>query len=75
MSPRTQQAIWWSIFLLIFALSQNYRTWELPPRAGLGGFPTWLYTFILLQFALAIALAIFAVTSWHTPSEDEQDHE
>ena len=65
--------LWSAGFGVLFVLSLDYWWWEGPVRFGPFGLPLWIYYFILLQFALAIAIWRFSLRHWTTSSADEVD--
>ncbi len=68
MIHRRKMLFWSSLFAGLSVLSLDYWWWGRPARLGLFGLPTWVFYFVLLQFALAVAVYLFARHAW--PDDD-----
>lgn len=56
--------LWTAIFGLLFVLSLDYWTWSDAVALSYGGFPSWLFYFVLLQILFVLALGLFARFFW-----------
>ena len=59
-------SFWFFCFTLLFLLCLDFWAWEEEIIIGLGSLPVWIFYFIGLQIALAIALGIFTQKFWTT---------
>ena len=56
--------LWTGIFGGLFVLSLDYWAWDEAVQLSYGGFPSWLFYFVILQILLVFALALFARFFW-----------
>jgi len=57
-------SFWFFCFTLLFLLSLDFWAWEQDIVIGLGNLPDWIFYFVGLQIALAIALFVFSQKFW-----------
>ena len=62
---------WWFGFTLMFFLALDFRSGKQPVTLSWFNLPPWIFYFLGLQIAFAIALIIFAGQFWQTPSEEK----
>ena len=61
---------WWFSYSLMFFLALNVRSENEPVTLSWLNLPPWIFYFLGLQFAFAIALIIFALKFWQTPLQE-----
>lgn len=59
-------SFWFFCFTLLFLLSLDFWAWEKEIVIGLWHLPVWIFYFVGLQIALAIAILIFTQKFWTT---------
>lgn len=66
MLKNIQQKSWfWAIaFGILLLLSLDYWAWQNPIVLGLGGFPTWLFYFLVLQAVFVGVIWLFTKLYW-----------
>ncbi len=62
---------WWFSFTLLFFLALDFRSSQQPVTLSWLNLPPWIFYFLGLQFAFAIALIIFAGQFWQAPREEK----
>ena len=62
---------WWFSFALMFFLALDFRSGTQPATLSWFNLPPWLFYFLGLQTAFAIALIIFAGQFWQTSPEEK----
>jgi len=66
-------ATWSTVFLGMFILSIDVWRWGAPVALGPLGVPRWIYEFMGLQAALAVALYVFGRSAWRERHDGERD--
>lgn len=59
-----KRSFWFALFAGLFLLSQDFIFWNDNPPLSIGGFPLWMYGFVLLQIALVAAVYWFSKEYW-----------
>ncbi|WP_040897096.1 hypothetical protein [Xenococcus sp. PCC 7305] len=55
---------WFFCFTLLFLLALDFWAWQRDIVIGLGYLPDWIFYFVGLQLALALALFVFTKQFW-----------
>lgn len=62
---------WWFSFTFLFFLALDFRSGQQSVTLSWFNLPPWVFYFLGLQFAFAIALIIFAGQFWQTAPQEE----
>ncbi|MEM8718748.1 MAG: hypothetical protein AAGE84_05500 [Cyanobacteria bacterium P01_G01_bin.39] len=62
---------WWFSFTLMFFLALDFPSEKQPVTLSWFNLPPWIFYFVGLQIAFAIALIIFAGQFWQTPPQEK----
>lgn len=66
--------IWFVLFFVLFALSQDFWNWDGTTALSFFHIPTSIYKLIILQFILAVLIFLFSKTYWKEKEADEGEH-
>lgn len=64
MNTKSKQILWAAVFAVLLLLSFDYWTWQNPVVLSWGGFPSWVFYFVVLQIVFVGVIWAFTKFYW-----------